>query len=105
MLKYLALLGALICAPVMAHDDAWWIEIEPKYRTTSGLSHCCSKDHCRVVKEGQVERIAGGWLVVSTGQVFEDGQPTGLYESIDVQMWECSWPGNWVCLFYPKTGF
>jgi hypothetical protein len=105
-MRYVLALAALIlCAPVLAHDDAWWIEVEKSYRMTSGTAHCCSKDHCRRVTPGAVERIAGGWLVVETGQTFKDDQPTGLYESIDLDMWECSWPGNWVCLFFPKTGF
>jgi hypothetical protein len=96
---------AVTAGVAQAHDDAWWIEIEKSYRMTSGTSHCCSKNHCHRVKPGEVERIAGGWLVVETGQVFQDNQPYGLYESIDLDMWQCSWPNNWVCLFFPKTGF
>jgi hypothetical protein len=106
LLAAVALFLAGLLNEARAHDDAHWIQNEPRYKMTSGTAHCCSKDHCGMLQPGEtVQRVSNGWLVVDTGQIFEDDQPYGLYESINTVIWRCKFPNNWVCLFYPKTGF
>jgi hypothetical protein len=97
--------GVVTAGVATAHDDAWWIEQEPTYRRADNTAHCCSKYHCNPISSELVERVAGGWVYLPSGQLFADDQPYGLYQSIDIQFWGCTQGAGLGCLFTAKTGF
>jgi hypothetical protein len=92
---------ALAILLVQDHD---WIQNNQFYKSADGL-HCCGKEHCKPLPHEAVRETAQGWLVLSTGQVFTEGQP-GLYRSRDWQPWGC-WDERkkaYVCLFVQPGG-
>lgn len=81
-----------------AHGDMSWIMDNPK------TAYCCNEKDCRQVVGGEVERVDGGWRVLDTGQVFEDGSPH-IHPSRDINLYWCRWPEPTVrCLFVPPAG-
>jgi hypothetical protein len=115
MLKYLALLGALICAPVMGQDHGdpahFWISKNPDYKRVGGSVHCCGPSHCGVIAQDAIEAILdkdgliAAWRVKASGQIFRVGQPHALYDSIDAQHWGChDSEGGFHCIFIRQVG-
>lgn len=91
--------AVLLPAPVLAHDEAAWIEREPRYRMRHSSSHCCDPSHCRRIPASFVLRVAEGWRA-GTGEVFLD-ERQGLYQSIDQDWWACGSAETTWCLFVP----
>jgi len=98
MRRWLVALLSLAPMAALGHGEYEWVRQNPK------LSYCCTEHDCRQVVGGEIERIDGGWRVVSTGQVFLDGD-LHLHPSPDINMHWCVWPSPTVrCLFVPPAG-
>ncbi len=92
-----------VISQVHAHGDAQWIA-DGGFVGIDGVK-CCGVGDCDRVPPGAVERVAGGWRIKSSGQIFLDGSK-GLYESRDIEGWWCIFIGeedHKRCLFYPQS--
>lgn len=91
----------LLCTgAAWGHGDAQWIADDPK------LSYCCGVHDCERVPLTAVRPIRGGWEIVSTGQVFMEGDPD-LHLSRDQNFWWCrpaSMAPKVKCLIRPAGG-
>lgn len=97
MIRYFLVgLGFLVAlgAGARAHGDAQWIMEQEVTRW------CCGPNDCKVVREGELERVEGGWLHVGSQSVLMD-EDVGHYLSKDEQTWACIFLGRMRCLFLP----
>lgn len=95
-----ALLGLLLlCAPVQAHD--FWINNDG-YKSTVDGSHCCGKNDCAHLTEGEVRRVTGGYLIKTTGEVVPDAE---AQVGEDGYFWRCKrYDGSRRCFLTPAGG-
>jgi len=94
------LLILFLASPALAHGDAQWIADDPK------LSYCCGIHDCERVPLTAVRPIRGGWEIISTGQVFMEGDPD-LHMSRDQFFWWCRPAATFPkvkCLIRPAGG-
>lgn len=97
---------AIVTSSVQAHDDAEWIQKEPRYVDANG-THCCNKHDCGRIESDLVREIEPGvWVYLPTGQRFNHGE-RGTYASKDVTFWACKYAMSEKvrCLFSPGGMF
>lgn len=90
----------LMAGPAWGHGDAAWIMQDTK------TSYCCGPSDCERAPLSAIRATRGGWLVIATGQVFNEGDPD-LHMSKDQDFWWCRPPnlgGKVKCLFAPAGG-
>lgn len=94
------ILGLSLASPAWGHGDAAWIMEDGK------TSYCCGPSDCERAPLSAIRATRGGWLVIATGQVFNEGDPD-LHMSKDQDFWWCRPPsmgGKVKCLFAPAGG-
>lgn len=91
----------LAAGAASAHEPGTdWIMAEAATRW------CCSQGRdCRPIDERELSETAPGtWLVISTGQVFREGE-RGIYPSRELVPWACRFSSGSVrCLFVVGKG-
>jgi hypothetical protein len=105
----IAILGALFSlggAVVLAHGDAEWIQLNPRYLDEVG-HHCCSGE-CKRWGEQAFREEGDEIIFLPTEQRFKRNR-RGTYRSENVHWWACV-PGGLLggpdlpaatCIFYP----
>lgn len=89
----------------LAHGpDVQWIMDEPRYKRANGFTHCCGPRDCRMLNDGEVMRVPGGYMVSATGQFIRDDW-RALYRSINERYYGCTgYDGKTIeCLFPPAA--
>lgn len=108
-MKRALLTTALVLATAsagLAHDDAAWIQSDPRYVDKAGI-HCCSPHDCGRISEADICEVEPGvWMVLETRQTFRWGE-RGTYASKDLTPWACRVGGSRTvrCLFPQGGGF
>lgn len=82
----------LIGASAHAHDDALWIERNPRYLSADG-KHCCGPGDCKRWSKEHFRRDGDSIYYLPTMQKFGLNGP-GIYQSETGDWWACTPGGN-----------
>lgn len=100
--------GLLFGTVTFAHDDADWIERNPRYVSENG-THCCGSGDCRRVGEDHFRQVGDTIFYLPTMQKFRHNGP-GVHRSETADWWACipgrtdrteTLPPLARCIFFP----
>ena len=98
IIAFTFIINIALMRDVQAHD--FWIN-NGGYKNAAGV-HCCGTGDCKSFKEGEVIRVAGGYLILATNEFvpFADAQV-----GEDEFYWRCrKGDGSLRCFFTPTGG-
>lgn len=93
--------------------DHTWIQANKEYRLRepSAPTHCCGREHCRMLNKGQVIRADDGYVIMPSPpfihktQFFPESSVYYTEAEGEGEYWACVIGGKVRCLFVPPLGF
>lgn len=98
------LMLTLVNSPVLAHDEAAWIQ-ERNIKNSIGQL-CCGERDCKSLEESDVKITPDGFYIVSLKETVPFSEALPLPEDARTlgKYWRCEWGGERKCFFAPGFG-